>query len=85
MEAKKITKKAVGGVLIGAGYALKLAEWGLNASEVVLNGAKNMADSFVKAPELGVGKAAFDGVKKAYRGCLRILSKQAKGFLNNGT
>ena len=80
MEAKKITKKAVGGVLIGAGYALKLAEWGLNVSEVVLNGAKNMADSFVKAPELGVGKAAFDGVKKGVSGLSKNLIKTGKGF-----
>lgn len=80
MEVKKVIKKGAGGVLISAGCALKLAEWGLSASEIVLNGAKNMADSFVKAPELGIGKLAFDGVKKGVSGLSKKIIRMGKGL-----
>ncbi len=80
MEVKKVIKKGAGGVLISAGCALKLAEWGLSASEIVLNGAKNMADSFVKAPELGIGKSAFDGVKKGVSGLSKKIIRMGKGL-----
>lgn len=61
--SKKIAKKTLGAAVVSTGYALKLAKWGLSVSEIVLNGAKNMADSFVKGPELGIGKAMFSGIK----------------------
>lgn len=71
MEGRKVTQKIAGGVLISVGCACKLAEWGLSASEVVFNGAENMTNSFVKAPEFGIGKAAFGAVEKS----VSVLSK----------
>ena len=64
-KLKKCVKGACGGVLIGAGVAAKLADYGLSVAEVVLNGAENLASSFVKAPKLGIGKALLDSAHKA--------------------
>ena len=63
-KVKKCVKGACGGVLVGAGVAAKLADYGLSAAEVVLNGAVNLADSFVKTPKLGIGKALIDSAHK---------------------
>ena len=64
-KLRKCVKGACGGVLVGAGVAAKLADYGLSVAEVVLNGAENLADHFVKAPKLGIGKALFDSTHKA--------------------
>lgn len=66
-DIKKNARKMTGGAVYTVGVAAKLAEWGFSVSEVsdvVFNGAKNLANSFVKAPELGIGKSLLDGGKK---------------------
>ena len=64
MDKVKLAKKALGCTVLGLGVAAKLARWGLSASEVVLNGAVNLANEFVKAPKLGIGEALFGTLKK---------------------
>ncbi len=61
---KRCVKGAVGSVVLSAGIALKLAKWGLSVSEVVLNGVENLANTFAKAPSLGLGKNALSGINK---------------------
>lgn len=63
-DIKNTARKMTGGAVYTVGVAAKLTEWGFTVGEVVFNGAKNLANSFVKAPELGIGKALFDGGKK---------------------
>ena len=55
VDKKKIVNGAIGGVLIGGAITAKLANWGLQAADVVLSGAVNLANSFVKAPNFGLG------------------------------
>lgn len=81
METKKVLKKSAGGLLISAGCLLKLADWGLSASEVVLNGGKNMADSFAKAPELGIGSSLFKATHKGIQTLGAYALKKGKGFV----
>lgn len=64
IKMKRCAKGAVGSVVLSAGVALKLAKWGLSVSEIVLNGADNLANSFVKTPSLGIGKGAISDIKK---------------------
>lgn len=64
MDKVKLANKTLGCTALGLGIAAKLAGWGLNAAEVVLNGAANLANEFVKAPNLGIGKALFGTLKK---------------------
>jgi len=78
MTASKTMKTTAGCLICGTGYALKLAEWGLSAAEVVLNGAENMADSFAKAPKLGIGKSLFGGLKKGTNKVSAFLIKKGK-------
>ncbi|MBQ8870917.1 MAG: hypothetical protein IJ019_06040 [Alphaproteobacteria bacterium] len=77
VDKKKLIKGAVGGILITAGVAAKLADKSLSAAEVVLNGAVNLADSFVNAPKLGIGKALLGGVHQG-------LSKFSDKLLKKG-
>lgn len=63
-DMKKGVQGAIGGVLLGVGYAAKLADYGLSCAEVVLNGAENLVDSFVKAPKLGIGKSLLTSLHK---------------------
>lgn len=77
-DMKKCVKGAAGGVLISAGVIAKLADWGLSASEVVLNGAANLADSFVKAPKLGIGKSLFGAMHKGVSKVSDICLKKGK-------
>ena len=78
MNSHKVVKKAAGGIFGSAGYVLKLAERNLSVAEIVLNGARNMADSFVKAPEFGVGKAAFDMTQKSASTLAKKFMKYSK-------
>lgn len=55
VDKKKLVDGAIGGVLIGSAVAAKLADWGLQAADVVLSGAVNLANSFVKAPNVSLG------------------------------
>lgn len=81
MNWKKVTKKTAGAALITAGVAAKLTKWGLSASEVVLSGAVNLADSFVSAPKLGIGKAAFSAVQKGVSDLEKNLMKKGKEWV----
>ncbi len=66
MERQEVSTKVRAGLLTGTGYALKLAEWGLTAADVVLCGSNNLADTFVKAPALGIGRVALNGIKAGF-------------------
>lgn len=77
---KKMVKGSAGGILISVGCALKLAQWGLSASSVVLNGGKNMADSFAKAPELGLGSSLLGSLKTGAGKLSAVLLKRGKGM-----
>ena len=55
VDRKKLVDGAIGGVLVGGAIAAKLADWGLTAADVVLSGAVNLTNSFVKAPKLDLG------------------------------
>lgn len=81
MNWKKVTKKTAGAALITAGVAAKLAKWGLSASDVVLSGAVNLADSFVSAPKFGIGKAAFSAVQKGVSDLEKNLMKKGKEWV----
>lgn len=65
VDKTKIVKGAIGGILLSAGVVAKLADYSLSAAEVVLNGAINLTNSFVKAPDLGIGKALSGTVHKS--------------------
>jgi hypothetical protein len=77
MDTKTLCKRGASGVCLGVGCTLTLAKWGLNASEVVLNGAMNLANSFVNAPKLGIGSSLFGEFKKQ-------TGKLADTFLKKG-
>lgn len=81
MNWKKVTKKTAGAALITAGVAAKLAKWGLSASDVVLSGAVNLADSFVSAPKLGIGKSLFSSVQKGVSDLEKNLMKKGKEWV----
>lgn len=78
MNMKKTAKKVAGVALMTAGVAAKLTKWGLNASDIVLSGANNLADSFAPAPKLGIGKAAFSAVQKGVSDLEQKLLKKGK-------
>lgn len=80
MNKEQIAKTAVGGALVGVGYGFKLAKWGLSVSEVVFNGAKNLTNSFVKAPELGIGNALFKGLQQQTGKIADTLIKAGKKY-----
>lgn len=81
MTMNKIEKGAVGGTILATGIFLKIAELGMSVAEVVLNGAENLADHFVKAPKIGIGKSLF-GSLKSYTGKASVrLIKDGKGIL----
>lgn len=80
MNSKKVIKTAAKGTFLTAGYALQLAKWGLNASEVVLNGAANLAGEFVKSSSLGIGKALLDGIKQQTGKLAKKLISQGKSM-----
>lgn len=77
VDKKKMIKGAVGGVLLSAGVVAKLTDYGLNVAEVVFNGAVNMANSFVKAPKLGIGTALLNTAHKG-------VSKLSDKLINKG-
>lgn len=81
MNWKKVTKKTAGAALITAGVAAKLTKWGLSASDVVLSGAVNLADSFVSAPKLGIGKSLFSSVQKGVSDLEKNLMKKGKEWV----
>lgn len=81
MNWKKVTKKAAGAVLITAGVAAKLAKWGLSASDVVLSGANNLADTFAPAPKIGIGKSLFSSVQKGVSDLEKNLMKKGKEWV----
>lgn len=78
MNKTKIIKSTAGATLIGAGYGLKLAKWGLSASEVVLNGAANLANDFAKTSSLGIGKSLLNGIKQQTGKLSAYLVKKGK-------
>ena len=65
VDKTKLIKGSVSGILLSAGVVAKLADWCLSATEVVLNGMVNVTNSFVKAPNLGIGKALSGAVHKS--------------------
>ena len=77
---KQGVKYAVGGVLIGASIAAKIADYGLHASELVLNGAENFVEAFVKAPKLGIGKSLFGSMRKGVQKFSDICMKKGRGM-----
>ena len=77
---KQGVKYAVGGVLIGASIAAKIADYGLHASELVLNGAENFVEAFVKAPKLGIGKSLFGSMRKSVQKFSDICMKKGRGM-----
>lgn len=81
MNWKKVTKKTAGAALITAGVAAKLTKWGLSASEVVLNGANNLADTFAPAPKIGIGKSLFSSVQKGVSDLEKNLMKKGKEWV----
>jgi hypothetical protein len=79
-DMKKGVQGAIGGVLLGVGYAAKLADYGLHASELVLNGAENFVEAFVKAPKLGIGKSLFGSMRKGVQKFSDICMKKGRGM-----
>ncbi|MBO4284784.1 MAG: hypothetical protein J5895_00950 [Alphaproteobacteria bacterium] len=77
---QRVEKAAVGGAYLGAGVSLKLAEFGLSAGQVVASGAKNLADEFVKAPDIKVAEPVLNDVKKATGKAAAWLIKQGKSY-----
>ncbi len=78
MDKKKVVKGAVGGILVTAGVAAKIADKCLSIAEVVLNGAENLADSFVKAPKLGIGKSLLNTGHKVIQDFSKKTLKKGK-------
>lgn len=76
--SKKIVKATAGTVIFSAGVACKLAELDLSVSEVVLCGAKNLANEFVKAPELYIGDSPLSKAQKATNKFSQRLLKKAR-------
>jgi hypothetical protein len=74
-------KKVMGGVAYSAGVAATLADWGLSAVEVVFNGAVNVANSFVKAPDLGISKAMFKATHSGLNNVSKSLKNYGKGLM----
>ena len=81
MDTKKIIKNASGVVALSAGVVCKLAELGLSVSEVVLCGAKNLANEFVKAPDLHIGDSLLKDAQKGTQKLSQKLFKKAKELL----
>lgn len=79
MDKVKIIKGAVGTVELSAGVLLRLAELGLSVSEVVLSGAKNLANSFVKGPDLNIGSSMLNDLKKQTEKLAGKLIQKGKG------
>lgn len=81
MDKDKFSKKVVGHAVLSVGVVLKLAQWGLSASEVVLNGAENLADSFVKAPKLGIGKSLLKTTRQSTEKISNQLIAKGKEYI----
>ena len=79
MDKEKIGSMAVGTVVLSAGVVLKLAVLGLTVSEFVLSGAKNLADSFVKGPDLNIGSSMLKGIKNQTGKIADKLIQNGKG------
>jgi hypothetical protein len=63
MDGKKIALGTVGYTLKTAGVAAGLVKAGLHASEIVLNGAANLAGSFANTSIKGIGSAVFGEIQ----------------------
>ena len=57
-------KATVGGVYLGVGVTLKLTEFGLSAGQVLASGAKNLANEFVKGPDIKIAEPVLKDVEK---------------------
>ncbi len=62
--ALKTAKVAAGGIVLSAGVCLKLTDMGLSVSEVILGGAKNLANDFAPAPDLKIGEPILISMQK---------------------
>jgi len=78
MDTSKVIKGVGGTVVLSAGVVCKLASLGLSVSEVVLCGAKNLANEFVKAPDLHIGDSLLNNAKKSTNKLSQKLFKKAK-------
>lgn len=78
MDTSKVIKGMGGAAALSAGVVCKLASLGLSVSEVVLCGAKNLANEFVKAPDLHLGDSLLNDVKKGTDKLSQKLFKKAK-------
>ncbi len=78
--AAKTVKIVAGGVVLGTGVCLRLAEMGLSVSEVILSGAKNLANEFVKAPDLKIGESILSDIKKQTGKYASKLIARGKGL-----
>lgn len=81
MDSSKVIKGIGGAVALSAGVACKLASLGLSVSEVVLCGAKNLANEFVKAPDLRIGDSLLNDAKKGTDKLSKRFFKKAKELL----
>ena len=80
MDKEKVIKSALGGGVIAIGVSLKLAEYGLHISQVLLSGAKNLANEFVKAPDLKIGESLLGDLKKGTGKLADKIIQKGKGL-----
>lgn len=78
MDTSKVIKGVGGTVALSAGVVCKLASLGLSVSEVVLCGAKNLANEFVKTPDLHIGDSLINDAKKGTDKLSQKFFKKAK-------
>lgn len=77
-SAKKIFKKTAGTIVFGFGVASKLAELGLNVSEVVICGFKSLSQEFTKASDFHTGDFLQSNAKKGTKKLSQMFFKKAK-------
>ena len=78
MNEQKIIKGAAGAIVLSTGVIFKLSELNLSASEVVLCGAKNLENEFVKAPNLHIADSFLNGAKQGAKKLSQRLLKKAR-------
>lgn len=77
---QRVEKAAIGGAFVGAGVSLKLAQFGLSVGQVVASGAKNLANEFVKAPDINIAEPVLKDIEKQTGKAAAWLIKQGKTY-----
>ena len=82
MDAKKVLKTTGGVAFYSVGVAAALIKYDLHVADVVLSGAKNLANHFVNAPDLKIGTTLMADTQKGVGKISKYLMKKGKELID---